>query len=142
MDGTLKTQPLLSGVFIRIKLHNKNLWLSASEPPPGYGVFRQSRLNIIDYLGTQNFMMTATFSKSYFIAALELTRAVRGYSPGTGSFAAGNLSTAAPYGIPPDEFTAVTSENVFSTATFNITGYSMSKSGETIQQRLVTTFLT
>lgn len=68
--------------------------------------------------------MTRILSNGYFMAAFGLARVVHGYVPGTGSFAAGNLSTAAPYGIPPEEFTTVT-EDVFSTATFNITGYSM-----------------
>lgn len=59
------------------------------------------------------------------MAFLGLVRGVHGYQPGTGSLVAGNLSAAAPYGIPPSEFSRVT-ETVFSTATFNMTGYSMS----------------
>lgn len=72
--------------------------------------------------------MTKIPTNGYFMAAFGLPRVVHSYLPGTGSSAAGNLSTAAPYGIPPEEFTAVT-EDVFSTATFNITGYSMSTFG-------------
>lgn len=59
------------------------------------------------------------------LAAFGLAQHVDGYLPGTGSFVAGNLGAAAPYGIPPDEFNNVT-KRVFSTATFNMTGYSRS----------------
>lgn len=64
-------------------------------------------------------------SRTTFWASFVLARVAHGYLPGTGSFVAGNLSAAAPYGIPPAEFERVT-ERVFSTATFNMTGYGMS----------------
>lgn len=63
----------------------------------------------------------ALFSSLY----LYLANNAHAYMPGNGSFVAGNLSVAAPYGIPPDEFESVT-EAVFSSATFNMTGYSKS----------------
>lgn len=56
---------------------------------------------------------------------LGLSQNACAYQPGTGSFVAGNLSIAAPYGIPPAEFRTVT-KRLTSAATFNITGYNVS----------------
>lgn len=75
-------------------------------------------------LGTST-MTESVILRRCLLIAVTLAQNARGYLPGTGSFVAGNLSAAAPYGISPDEFGNVT-KGVFSTATFNMTGYSMS----------------
>lgn len=64
------------------------------------------------------------------LAAFSLPHHVSGATnaqPAGPSFVAGNLSAAAPYGIPPAEFQKVT-ERLAASATFNITGYDVSSS--------------
>lgn len=58
------------------------------------------------------------------LTALGLSRHVLANE--SGSFIAGNLNASAPYGIPPSEFQQVT-KRLDSSATFNITGYDVSR---------------
>lgn len=54
------------------------------------------------------------------------------YDPGTGSAVAGNLSTSAPWGIPPDKFESAT-KSPDALAAFNATGYNVSSSAPSPQ---------
>lgn len=59
------------------------------------------------------------------LALLALLPAALAYGPGTGSSVAGNLSAAAPWGIPPDKFASAT-KDADASASFNMTGYNVS----------------
>lgn len=60
------------------------------------------------------------------LAVLTFARLTQGYEPGTGSEAAGDLTSTAPYGIPASTFETETTKRLNTSSTFNITGYDTS----------------
>lgn len=108
---------------------------------PTQGYIDSERLEVWTLLkATSQYSLSHTQRRKKFVSMLSsaswtrclltvggLAHHVCAYLPQEGgSFVAGNLSVAAPYGIPPVEFGNVTANNLDSLATFNITGYNVS----------------
>lgn len=70
-------------------------------------------------------MLSSALAHAWLLALLGLACDVSAYDPSSGSIAAGDLSVAAPYGLPPSTFESDTNKPD-EAATFNITGYDVS----------------
>lgn len=66
------------------------------------------------------------------LTLLNLLPLALAYGPGTGSSIAGNLSAAAPWGIPPDKFQSAT-KDASASAAFNMTGYNITSTAPSPQ---------
>lgn len=70
-------------------------------------------------------MLSNVLIHAWLLAVLNVSCYVSAYDPNTGSIASGDLSAAAPYGIPASKFESDTNKPD-EAATFNITGYDVS----------------
>ncbi|KKY30614.1 hypothetical protein UCDDA912_g09472 [Diaporthe ampelina] len=73
-------------------------------------------------------MMSSVPAHAWLLALLDFSCHVSAYDPNSGSIASGDLSVAAPYGLPASNFESDTSKPD-DAATFNITGYDVSADG-------------
>ncbi|POS76780.1 hypothetical protein DHEL01_v204828 [Diaporthe helianthi] len=70
-------------------------------------------------------MLNNVLTLAWLLAALDVSCHVSAYDPNTGSSASGDLSTAAPYGLPASKFQSDTNKPD-AAAAFNIAGYDVS----------------
>jgi hypothetical protein len=73
-------------------------------------------------------MLHNAVAHAWLLVVLDISRCVSAYDPSSGSVAAGDLSAAAPYGLPASKFQSDTNKPD-EAATFNITGYDVSTDG-------------
>lgn len=70
-------------------------------------------------------MLNSIVARAWVLALLDVSCYVSAYEPNSGSVTSGDLSVAAPYGIPASKFESDTNKPD-EAATFNITGYDVS----------------
>jgi hypothetical protein len=70
-------------------------------------------------------MLNNILAHSWLLAVLDVSCCVSAYEPNTGSIASGDLTVAAPYGLPASKFESDTNKPD-EAAAFNITGYDVS----------------
>lgn len=70
-------------------------------------------------------MLSSIVARAWLLALLDVSCYVSAYEPNSGSVTSGDLSVAAPYGIPASKFESDTNKPD-EAATFNITGYDVS----------------
>ncbi|KAK2607149.1 hypothetical protein N8I77_005851 [Diaporthe amygdali] len=70
-------------------------------------------------------MLSSILAYGWVLVLLEIPAYVCAYDPSSGSIASGDLSVAAPYGLPPSKFKSDT-DKPDDAAAFNITGYDVS----------------
>lgn len=70
-------------------------------------------------------MLSSIVARTWLFALLDVSCYVSAYEPNSGSVTSGDLSVAAPYGIPASKFESDTNKPD-EAATFNITGYDVS----------------